>query len=103
MAISPSDHFSRQLVMSTFNVVNFNESRTNVPVKLFASVEKLHVVKGARTVDNQLILDMDEPERDNPEVVRTIVEAGGRVQYVTELRSTLEDVYLKMIKEAEDQ
>jgi ABC-2 type transport system ATP-binding protein len=71
--------------------------------KLLASVEKLHEVKDARTMDNQLVLDMDEPERDNPEVVRTIVEAGGRVQYVTELRSTLEDVYLKMIKEAEDQ
>jgi ABC-2 type transport system ATP-binding protein len=74
----------------------------HVNPKVFASVEKLHAVKDARTVDNQLILDMDEPERDNPEVVRTIVEAGGRVQYVTELRSTLEDVYLKMIKEAED-
>ncbi len=75
----------------------------HVNPKVLASVEKLHAVKDARTVDNQLILDLDEPERDNPEVVRTIVEAGGRVQYVTELRSTLEDVYLKMIKEAEDQ
>jgi len=75
----------------------------HVSPKLLASIEKLHTVKDARAVDNQLILDMDEPERDNPEVVRTIVEAGGRVQYVTELRSTLEDVYLKMIKEAEDQ
>jgi len=74
-----------------------------VSPKLLASVEKLHAVKDARTVDNQLVLDMDEPERDNPDVVRTIVEAGGRVQYVTELRSTLEDVYLKMIKEAEEQ
>ena len=74
----------------------------HVNSKLLASVEKLHAVKHARTVDNQLILGMDEPERDNPEVVRTIVEAGGRIQYVTELRSTLEDVYLKMIKEAED-
>jgi ABC-2 type transport system ATP-binding protein len=75
----------------------------HVNPELLASVEKLHTVKDARTMDNQLILDMDEPERDNPEVVRTIVEAGGRVQYVTELRSTLEDVYLKMIKETEDQ
>ena len=74
----------------------------HVNPKVLASVEKLHAVKDARTVDNQLILDVDEPERDNPEVVRTIVEAGGRIQYVTELRSTLEDVYLKMIKEAED-
>jgi len=75
----------------------------HVSPKVLASVEKLHAVKDARTVDNQLVLDMDDPERDNPEVVQTIVEAGGRVQYVTELRSTLEDVYLKMIKEAEDQ
>lgn len=75
----------------------------HVNPKVLASLEKLHVVKDARTIDNQLILDIDEPERDNPEVVRTIVEAGGRVQYVTELRSTLEDVYLKMIKETEDQ
>ena len=74
----------------------------HVNPKVLASVEKLHAVKDARTVDNQLILDMDEPERDNPEVVQTIVEAGGRVQYVTELRSTLEDVYLKMIKGAKD-
>ena len=75
----------------------------HVNPKVLASVEKLHAVKDAHTVDNQLILDVDEPDRDNPEVVRTIVEAGGLVQYVTELRSTLEDVYLKMIKETEDQ
>jgi ABC-2 type transport system ATP-binding protein len=75
----------------------------HVSPKVLASVEKLHAVKDARTVDNQLVLDMDDPERDNPEVVQTIVEAGGRVQYVTELRSTLEDVYLKMIKEDADQ
>jgi ABC-2 type transport system ATP-binding protein len=75
----------------------------HVSPKVLASVEKLHAVREARTVDNQLILEVDEPARDNPEVVRTIVEAGGRVQYVTELRSTLEDVYLKMIKEDEDQ
>jgi ABC-2 type transport system ATP-binding protein len=50
-----------------------------------------------------MILDIDAPEKDNPEVVRTIVEAGGNIQYVTELRSTLEDVYLKLIREAQSQ
>jgi hypothetical protein len=43
---------------------------------------------------------MDNPERDNPEVVRAVVAANGNVQYVTELKSTLEDVYLKLIREA---
>jgi ABC-2 type transport system ATP-binding protein len=65
-----------------------------------AAVEKLGFVKNMRTSDNKLILDMDNPERDNPAVVRAIVAAGGNIQYVTELRSTLEDVYLKLIREA---
>jgi ABC-2 type transport system ATP-binding protein len=65
-----------------------------------AAVEKLPFVKNMRISDNKLILDIDNPERCNPEVVRAIVGAGGNVQYVTELRSTLEDVYLKLIREA---
>ena len=65
-----------------------------------AAVEKLGSVKNVRVSDNKLILDMDEPEKDNPEVVKAIVGVGGSIQYVTELRSTLEDVYLKLIREA---
>ena len=63
-------------------------------------MEKLATVKNVRVSDNKLILDIDNPEKDNPEVVRAIVGAGGNIQYVTELRSTLEDVYLKLIREA---
>jgi ABC-2 type transport system ATP-binding protein len=65
-----------------------------------AAVKKINGVKNVRVSENKLILDMDSPEKDNPEVVRTIVGAGGNIQYVTELRSTLEDVYLKLIREA---
>jgi len=66
---------------------------------VLATVKKLNFVKAVRPADNKLILDMDNPEQDNPEVVRSIVMAGGNIQYVTELRSTLEDVYLKLIRE----
>ncbi len=75
----------------------------HVSEDLVAAVEKLSVVKNVRTSDNKLILDIDTPEKDNPEVVRTIVKEGGNIQYVTELRSTLEDVYLKLIREASTQ
>jgi ABC-2 type transport system ATP-binding protein len=68
--------------------------------QVLAAVQRLNVVKNVRTSDNKLILDMDNPEQDNPHVVREIVAAGGNIQYVTELRSTLEDVYLKLIREA---
>jgi ABC-2 type transport system ATP-binding protein len=65
-----------------------------------AAVKNLGAVKNMRVTDNKLILDIDDPEKDNPAVVRAIVGAGGSIQYVTELRSTLEDVYLKLIREA---
>jgi ABC-2 type transport system ATP-binding protein len=65
-----------------------------------ASVKGLGMVKNLRVTDNKLVLDIDNPKKDNPEVIRAIVQAGGNIQYVTELRSTLEDVYLKLIREA---
>jgi ABC-2 type transport system ATP-binding protein len=67
---------------------------------VLAAVEKLGSIRNVRVSENKLILDIDDPEAANPEVVRAIVEANGNIQYVTELRSTLEDVYLKLIKEA---
>jgi ABC-2 type transport system ATP-binding protein len=75
----------------------------NMPESVTAAVERLSVVKGFRVQDNKLILNIDNPEEENPQVVRAIVEAGGNIQYVTELRSTLEDVYLKLIREAQTQ
>jgi ABC-2 type transport system ATP-binding protein len=72
----------------------------SIPEAVLAAVNNLSAVKTVRVLDNKLIIDIDNPEYDNPEVVRAIVVAGGNVKYVTELRSTLEDVYLKLIKEA---
>jgi ABC-2 type transport system ATP-binding protein len=68
-----------------------------------AAVRQLSAVKNIKVSDNKLILDIDNPEQDNPDVVKYIVQAGGNIQYVTELRSTLEDVYLKLIREASAQ
>jgi ABC-2 type transport system ATP-binding protein len=70
---------------------------------VLAAAKGVDAVKNARVSDNKLILDIDEPEQINPQVVRAIVEAGGNIQYVTELRSTLEDVYLKLIREVPQQ
>ena len=67
---------------------------------VLASVRNLDGVKNVRVSDNKLVLDIDNPEQVNPSVVKAIVQAGGNVQYVTELRNTLEDIYLKLIREA---
>jgi ABC-2 type transport system ATP-binding protein len=68
-----------------------------------SAVKQLGLTKSMRVNENKLVLDLDDPEKDNPAIVRAIVNAGGNVQFVNELRSSLEDVYLKLIREAENQ
>jgi ABC-2 type transport system ATP-binding protein len=69
---------------------------------VLVAVKKLGTVKNVSVSENKLILDIDDPEKDNPQLVRAIVAAGGNIQYVTELRSTLEDVYLKLVRGKEE-
>ncbi len=47
---------------------------------------------------NKLILRVENPEKENPDIVSAIGAAGGRIQFVTEASSTLEDVYLKLVR-----
>ena len=56
-------------------------------------------VRRCEVVENKLLLNLDEPERDNPEIVRRLVAAGAQVQFVGELRHTLEDIYLQLLNE----
>ncbi len=54
-------------------------------------------VKNVEIEDNRLILALDEPETANPIIIKALVEAGANVQYVSEVRHSLEDVYLSLI------
>lgn len=57
----------------------------------------LPFVKHVEVEDNRLRLALDEPETTNPVIVKTLVEAGAEVQFVSEVRHSLEDVYLSLI------
>ncbi|MBN1889804.1 MAG: ABC transporter ATP-binding protein [Thermoflexales bacterium] len=65
-----------------------------------ARVAGLPFVKNVQRLDNKLLVALDDPETHNPAVVRTLVEAGADVQFVGELRHSLEDVYLSLMREA---
>jgi len=49
---------------------------------------------------NSLVLNVKDPEKENPAILQEIQNAGGRLQFVTEIGSSLEDVYLKLVKES---
>jgi ABC-2 type transport system ATP-binding protein len=49
--------------------------------------------------DNKLIIDVTDPDKENPIIITAIASAGGQVREVTQLVPTLEDVYLQIVKE----
>ncbi|WXG45236.1 MAG: ABC transporter ATP-binding protein [Candidatus Atabeyarchaeum deiterrae] len=50
---------------------------------------------------NTLQYETDKPDKVNPLIVQRIVESGGRIVTLQEERKTLEDVYMKIIGQAE--
>lgn len=62
-------------------------------------VDAFPFVRSVKAVENKLILGLDEPETNNPVIVRALVEMGAEIQFVGELRRTLEDVYLRLVQD----
>jgi ABC-2 type transport system ATP-binding protein len=67
--------------------------------KVTEAVKKLAFVQEIREEGSQLILELTDSERNRPELVKAIVEAGGRVIGVSEKQYPLEEVYLRLIRE----
>ena len=68
--------------------------------KLAAEVRKFDFVREVKAVDNKLLVTLDEPETRNPDIIRALVGAGADVQFVGELRHSLEEVYLQLVQKA---
>jgi ABC-2 type transport system ATP-binding protein len=67
---------------------------------LVARIQALPFVQDVHIQDGQIVVALDDPDNQNPQIVRALVEAGADVQYVGELRHSLEEVYFKLIGEA---
>jgi ABC-2 type transport system ATP-binding protein len=67
--------------------------------KVVEMVRKLSFVQEVREEGSQLILQLTDSESNRPELVKKIVEAGGRVVAVSEKQYPLEEVYLMLIRE----
>jgi ABC-2 type transport system ATP-binding protein len=86
-----SQVFGRRVV---FHLENATEHLAGV-VAVFPFVTETKIL------DNKLVVTLDDPEVRNPELVSALVEAGARIRFVGELRHSLEDVYLQLVKNHE--
>ena len=58
----------------------------------------LPFVREVNLVEDKLVVTLDDPESQNPDLLRALVGAGADVVFVGELRHSLEDVYLRLVK-----
>jgi ABC-2 type transport system ATP-binding protein len=67
---------------------------------LAAGIKKLPFVSDVRLIENKLVVQLEDPAANNPQMIRELVNAGADVQFVGELRYSLEEVYLQLVKNA---
>ena len=62
------------------------------------AVSKQPFVRSVEIKENKLVVGLDDPEMNNPELIRVLVDAGADIQFVGELRRSLEEIYLRLVK-----
>jgi hypothetical protein len=67
------------------------------PDEYLALVRSLPVSQGVEIGEGELVVLLDDLDRDTPLVVRALVEAGALIQRVAGLDSALEAAYLSII------
>ena len=60
-------------------------------------IESFEFVRSVDQTDQKLVVALEDPESQNPILVHALVQAGAEVQFVGELRRSLEDVYLQLV------
>lgn len=65
------------------------------------ALRRFEFVKEVTSVDNRLVVRLDEPEQYNPVLIRALVEHGADLQFVGEIRHSLEDIYLQTLQAEE--
>lgn len=80
-------------------VVFHLKSSENVDIK---EIESLSFVRDASVKDGRLVLNLDSPEDNDPEIVELLVKRGVKIQFIGEIRHSLEDVYLTIVEQSEE-
>jgi ABC-2 type transport system ATP-binding protein len=75
-----------EIRLAQINEALVSELRKRIPNKI-------------EVADDKLIIDVADPDKENPTIIAAIGSAGGLIQEVTQIVPTLEDVYLQIVKE----
>ncbi|MEL7626695.1 MAG: ABC transporter ATP-binding protein [Anaerolineaceae bacterium] len=58
-------------------------------------------VDNVEAVGNKMVVSLRDPEESNPKIINALVMAGADVQFVGEIKHSLEQIYLEMVQSNE--
>jgi ABC-2 type transport system ATP-binding protein len=79
--------FGRTVV---FHLADFDQ-------RFLQAFDGLDFVLNVDRFEQRILVTLDNPEEHNPLLIKRLVEYGAQIQFVGEMRRTLEDVYLKLV------
>ena len=71
---------------------------SNLHADWIPSLASMPGVHNIEPMDNRLVISLENPEEQNPEIIRKLVGMNADIQFVGELRHSLEEIYLEMIR-----
>jgi ABC-2 type transport system ATP-binding protein len=100
---------TRLLTVGTVDTLRsgFSRKRTSVRLQqasgeLVAAVKRKLHREGVELSGDRLLVDVEDPARENPDIAEAVVTAGGRIIELSQVSPSLEEVYLKLIHEERD-
>ncbi len=67
--------------------------------EVIGAVDALNFVESIEVEDGEMHLTLQDPKLLNPLIARTIVEAGGEIEFIVEKERGLEEVYMRLLEE----
>ena len=61
-------------------------------------ISRLDGISHIEIVENKMVVSMQDPEQSNPTIIQYLVGVGAQILFVGELRHSLEQIYLEMVK-----
>lgn len=71
---------------------------TSFPEHCRELISALPFVKSVESEDKKLIVELEDPEKNNALLIRKLVECGSEIQYVEKITHSLEEVYFSLIE-----
>jgi ABC-2 type transport system ATP-binding protein len=65
--------------------------------RFLSAFEGLDFIQGVDRYEQKIVVTLDQPEEHNPLLIQRLVEQGAEIQFVGEMKRTLEDVYLRLL------